>query len=94
VKKALEGFMLLSKIDKHYKNIKEKQGNFLSNVLEELDLSYKIEYGKEEQIPQTGSLIVVSNHPFGGAEAAVLYDMIVKKRPDVRFLANYYLGNH
>lgn len=42
-------------------------------------------------IPRTGPLVVVANHPFGGIEATVLFEIIRSVRPDVKFMANHLL---
>jgi putative hemolysin len=43
-------------------------------------------------IPGVGPLIVVSNHPFGGIDGLILTALLLKKRPDVRVMANSMLG--
>jgi putative hemolysin len=40
-----------------------------------------------EAIPETGPLVVVANHPFGLVEALALEAMLLKRRPDVNFIA-------
>lgn len=44
------------------------------------------------RIPAHGPLVVVSNHPFGGADPQVLATLLTAQRPDVRFVANRMLG--
>ena len=39
-------------------------------------------------IPETGPLLVVSNHPFGGVEMLALAQKLKSVRTDIKFLAN------
>jgi putative hemolysin len=43
------------------------------------------------EIPASGPLIVVANHPFGFLDGAVLLNVVTSFRPDVRLLANRVL---
>jgi putative hemolysin len=43
-------------------------------------------------IPPNGPAVVVANHPFGGLEGVLLASILCSVRPDVRILANYFLG--
>src|SRR5208283_1181891 len=45
-----------------------------------------------QQIPRSGPLVVVANHPFGILEGAVLATVLAQVRSDVRFLANGLLA--
>ncbi|NNM31264.1 MAG: hypothetical protein HKO57_17260, partial [Akkermansiaceae bacterium] len=44
--------------------------------------------GVVDAIPASGAVVVVSNHPFGGADAAVMAALATRARPDTRILAN------
>lgn len=44
--------------------------------------------GLHEKIPKKGPVVVVSNHPFGGADAMALMSEMIKARQDFRALAN------
>lgn len=43
-------------------------------------------------IPETGPLVFLFNHPFGGLDALVIIETILKKRPDTKFIANFLLS--
>ncbi|HTT07299.1 MAG TPA: GNAT family N-acyltransferase [Gammaproteobacteria bacterium] len=64
---------------------------FLRQALELLDIRPRILSGRIDDIPAGGPVIVVANHPFGGPEALLLAQMLLKIRPDVRMMANYLL---
>jgi putative hemolysin len=44
--------------------------------------------GVEEAIPERGGLVVIANHPFGGADALALPALCMRVRRDVKVLAN------
>ena len=48
--------------------------------------------GDLDRVPETGPAVVVANHPFGGVEGMVLGRLLMTRRRDVKFLANYFLG--
>ncbi len=58
------------------------------------DLGFDVRYDATEllRIPQDGPVIVVSNHPFGGADAVVLAALLTRLRPDAKLLANHLLA--
>ena len=48
--------------------------------------------GVEDAIPRSGPLMVVANHPFGGADALALLTLCMRVRKDTRALANAELA--
>ncbi len=65
---------------------------FLDNVLQEMAVSSLNTPADFASIPQQGPAIVVANHPFGGLEGIVLAHHLLRRRPDVKIMANYLLG--
>lgn len=45
-----------------------------------------------DRIPESGPLLIVCNHPYGGIEALLLAEALKSVRTDVKFLANSALG--
>ena len=43
-------------------------------------------------VPKAGPVVAVANHPFGLVEGAVLASLLKAIRPDVKLLANHFLG--
>ena len=64
----------------------------LERLLERLSITYRLGERDLEQVPRSGPLVVVANHPFGMLEGAVLATVLARVRPDVRFLANEFLS--
>ena len=57
-------------------------------LLRHLEVSVRVASRDLEHIPRTGPVVVVVNHPFGILEGAALASLLLRVRPDVRFLAN------
>jgi len=68
--------------DKH-----EHAENVPCAVVEEMGFRVNLE-GLHEKIPAEGPVVVVSNHPFGGADALALMSEMIKVRSDFKALAN------
>lgn len=84
----LLGFKKLSKIYLLHKDRKPPQA-FIKAVLQQLNIKYVIH--SADDIPTTGSLLIVSNHPFGALEALIIVDYLSEYRSDVRIMANIFL---
>jgi len=66
---------------------------WLDSVLESMHHEYRVDMPKDFELPQSGPLVVVSNHPFGLMDPVVLGHFIVQHRPDLRIMANHILGS-
>jgi putative hemolysin len=73
--------------------------NLLSNetaipdrILEVLGLTYEISANDQARAPSEGPLVVVANHPFGAVEGMILASILLKKRSDIKIMANFLLG--
>ena len=68
-----------------------KDAEFSDAVMEEFNLT--ISSTGLENIPKTGPLIIVLNHPLGGMDALALISLLKNHRPDLRFIVNDILMN-
>lgn len=64
---------------------------FFSRTLDALGCRYEVSTTDLERIPQTGPVVVVSNHPLGGLDGIILGDLLRRRRTDVKLMANYLL---
>lgn len=64
----------------------------LSRLLECLRIAYTCPPEDRARIPRGGPLVIVANHPFGLAEAPVLWAALSGVRDDIKFLANSFLA--
>ena len=82
------GFKKLSTLYQTHKDKKPPQV-FIKDILKELEINYVV--NSDVEIPKTGSLLIVSNHPFGALEALIIADYLSEYRSDIRIMANVFL---
>ncbi|WP_028009411.1 lysophospholipid acyltransferase family protein [Solimonas flava] len=64
---------------------------FVRYALGAVGIDYRLGAGTPDDIPASGPLLVVANHPYGAAEGLALADLFLRRRADVRLLANTLL---
>lgn len=62
-------------------------------LLNALDVDCDCKEQDLKRIPARGGVVVVANHPFGLLDGPVLGTLLLRVRPDVRFLANSVLAS-
>lgn len=89
----LEEILRLSQLNDVYSKIvgDAKNNHFFDKCLEQLNIQRVISDADLRKIPETGPLVTVANHPFGGLEGIVLGGIMARVRPDVKILGNYLL---
>lgn len=80
-------------LDHHYRGRPEalEPPAFVRYALNALQIGYRLNAGSLDDIPASGPLLIVANHPYGAAEGLALADLLLQKRADVRLLANTLL---
>lgn len=85
----LRNFNRLNKIYK--KNIDKEGSAFIDSVISSLNISTELNQEELKRIPESGSFITVSNHPFGGIDGLLLLKLLQARRPDFKLLTNSLL---
>ena len=62
--------------------------DFIEKVLEYFELDYAVSGKDLENIPVTGRVMIVANHPLGALDALALIYMISRVRKDIKVVAN------
>ncbi|SFD62795.1 GNAT family N-acyltransferase [Pseudoalteromonas denitrificans] len=62
--------------------------DFVEQVLEYFDFSYRTSDREKEHIPSTGKVVIIANHPIGSLDGLALLKLITDIRPDVKVVAN------
>jgi putative hemolysin len=90
---ALERALALSSLNRLYAGLAMENGGrgFAERALQALGIGYQVPDGELSGVPARGPLVVVSNHPLGGADGLVLLSLLRRVRPDVRVLGNFLL---
>jgi putative hemolysin len=66
---------------------------FTKSVLEYFNFSYKVSSNQIENIPVTGRVIIIANHPLGALDALSLIDLVKSVRSDIKVIANDVLSH-
>lgn len=66
-------------------------GEFAERCLASLGVSSVLGETDRQRIPAAGPAVIVANHPYGGLEGLLLIQLLLKRRADVRLLANRLL---
>lgn len=64
---------------------------FTGLALAELGVVPIIEDEDLAHVPASGGCMLVANHPHGGLDGLILMEVLLRRRPDVRFMANHFL---
>ena len=82
----------IDEINKIYAKYKDLEGvDFITNVLNELDIKFEINENDLENIPADGAFIAIANHPYGGIDGLIFLKLLAEKRPDFKIMANFLL---
>ncbi|MFO8023067.1 MAG: GNAT family N-acyltransferase [Perlabentimonas sp.] len=92
IAKLLMSLLKINKINSEYAKISDLEGiEFLTKLLERLDIKYEISPEELKRIPKEGPFIIISNHPYGGIDGIILLKIIQELRPDFKVMANFLL---
>ncbi|WP_027696401.1 lysophospholipid acyltransferase family protein [Vibrio litoralis] len=93
LERAAERVTGLHTLDTYYRQLPKHLDtkSFLRHTLEKLGVQYQVASGHLSNIPATGPLVIVANHPLGAVEGVILAEMLLQVRPDVKVLANQFL---
>ena len=62
--------------------------DFVEQVLETLHFTYTVADRDRENIPVSGRVMIIANHPIGSLDGLALLRLVHDSRPDVRIVAN------
>ncbi|HIM93711.1 MAG TPA: GNAT family N-acetyltransferase [Campylobacterales bacterium] len=65
---------------------------FTEAVLDYFQFSYKFSSNQIENIPPSGRIVIIANHPLGALDALSLIHMVRRVRSDIKILANDMLA--
>ncbi|MDR2009004.1 MAG: lysophospholipid acyltransferase family protein [Bacteroidales bacterium] len=91
--KCLMNILGLNKINDIYKAVYNSDvDHFIENALELNNNKIVIPEKDLALIPESGSVIFLCNHPFGGWDGLSIIKILLKVRPDAKFLVNFFLS--
>jgi len=91
--RLLQRILLVDHLERLYQEVQDTGDGttIMSRVLERLNVSYDVSEKDLARIPTEGTIVAVSNHPYGGIEAIIMCAILASVRSDVKMLANYLL---
>lgn len=91
---AVDRILGLAELSRRYRRLPPTHGvhEFVGVALRELGVRTEFDAEDLARIPATGPCIIVANHPHGGVDGLALMDLLLRVRPDVRFVANHFLA--
>jgi putative hemolysin len=89
----IERMLSIHRVNQTFERVAEAKGSaaFLNAGLTELGVYYHVTESDMANIPDSGPLVVVSNHPYGGIDGMVLLAIILQARQDAMVLGNELL---
>ena len=68
--------------------------HFIDAILDHLNVAYKVNNKRTQNIPALGKVIIIANHPLGALDALTLIKMVSSIRQDkkVKIIANNLLS--
>lgn len=82
----------ISKVNKVYNKIYTTDSlQFLSKLIDELEVTYDIPVEDFKRLPKTGPYITISNHPLGGLDGVILMKIMLEQNPDYKIVGNFLL---
>ena len=87
----VDRLLALPALAQAYRDLPQDARPFWDRALAALDVRYDL-VGSLADIPSTGPLVLVANHPYGGLDGLILGSIACRVRPDVRLLGNSILG--
>ncbi len=62
--------------------------DFIDHIFEELKFAYQIRHSDMQNIPVTGRVVIIANHPLGALDGLALLQLVGSVRRDVKIIAN------
>jgi putative hemolysin len=88
----LDRLLGLTRLTEVLRSVGTGRADFVAAVLAELGIAASWTDRDLARVPTEGPLLVLANHPHGGADGLVALDLLLRARADVRVLGNRLLG--
>ncbi len=93
LKPLIERSLTLHRLDRMYRELPEAEdaNEFLKQTLDAFNINYVTDPEELNRIPADGPAVMVANHPFGAIEGVIIAHLLLRRRPDIKIMANHYL---
>lgn len=87
----LTGQLKVWRLYREYQNETEQYDSFWDAAIKKLDVTVDYDQTKLNNIPKTGPLVIVANHPYGVLDGLIINCLISHRRSDYKVLTNSVL---
>jgi putative hemolysin len=90
---AIQHLLRWQELNQLYDCVNQPEGEdgIWERILQSMNVGYKVSPEDLKNIPPSGPLVVVANHPYGGIEGVILAALVRSVRTDVKVMANLVL---
>lgn len=90
---VIERWLGYDQLDRRFTRARDRKtpGTYLRHLAEVFEFQVEVTGPGADALPKSGPVILVANHPFGGADAITVSDLGLSHRPDTRILSNEFL---
>ena len=87
--KIMSGLLGWTKANEFYDRVKTYNAKqFLNAYKRKARIKHIVSNNQQQRIPETGSLLIIANHPTGIPDGLLILDQVLKIRSDVKVVAN------
>lgn len=90
--RTLDRLLRIEQMEELYRDARSEP-SFVAGLLDKLDVRIDISPRDLANIPSTGPVVAVCNHPFGILDGIIIAEVLTRVRPDVRILTSRMLGD-
>jgi putative hemolysin len=87
----LTGQLKIWRLYREYQNETDQYSDFWEAAIKKLDVTVQYDLNMLQSIPQTGSVVIVANHPYGVLDGLIINNLISRVRSDYKVLTNSVL---
>jgi len=82
----------IKKLNKIYDNLYDAGDEMHRVFLNTLNIDVVVSKNSQKNVPASGAAILTANHPTGLLDGIMMMDVLVKVRPDIKFMGNFLLS--
>ncbi|MBU0720472.1 lysophospholipid acyltransferase family protein [bacterium] len=93
ISKFAKSIIHQDEINKALNEIQHLSGfEFVDAVMDYFDFDFKVSQNSLQNIPSSGKVVIIANHPLGGLDGIAILKLVGKVRQDVKIIANDFLN--
>ena len=93
IAKPIFNFLQIDELNRVYEEVEHLEGNNVTiQYLKNQKIKTIFNNTHISDIPKTGSVIFICNHPTGALDGVVLISLLSQIRPDIKFMGNFLLS--